>query len=622
MKYGTSGFRDHHIKIFEIAEKVGTAIALLACYRSKSFGIMITASHNHYEDNGVKIMDEDGHMVSSDIERYLENYVNSNVEHDDNEEIVIHNDLKIIIGYDSRSSGPSICSRIVNGIKRVHKEFPHEVMEHVTTPQLHFRFSNFKTDYKIYAKQLAYKLHFPCVIDCANGIGSKVMRYINHRSLYLINTEIEKPECLNVECSSDYVCTHETFPKTPKYLTDLSFLRASLDGDADRVVFYYGDRHNIHILNGDYIAALILTYLSKKIVSKKDIIIGFIYTGYTNSACIEYVKNLLFPKNVTVRFVCTATGVKHLHKEAEKYDIGIYFEQNGHGNVLFNHDLEELNTIEKYFHPNIGDGILDLLAVLYILQDLHMSAQEWYSLYYPYPSILEKQKVQDKNFFECTSNELRLIEPDGLQHYIDAICKKNENYRAFVRASGTENCVRIYVEGPMDCINLEIYDSIVRYINKHINNLLFQAKGQMFSFRIIDKYDIDLEYFELLGQLTCVDLDKLDTNKTNAFYNQLSNNHRVFVIEDSGRDKIIASGTLLIEPKLIRNYGKVGHIEDIVVSEKMRGFGLGKKMIYYLSDYAKSEGCYKCILDCSDENVGFYEKCSYVRKGSQMSLYF
>lgn len=213
MKYGTSGFRDHHIKIFEIAEKVGTAIALLACYRNKSFGIMITASHNHYEDNGVKIMDEDGHMVSSDIERYLENYVNSNVEHDDNEEIVIHNDLKIIIGYDSRSSGPSICSRIVNGIKRVHKEFPHEVMEHVTTPQLHFRFSNFKTDYKIYAKQLAYKLHFPCVIDCANGIGAKVMRYINHRSLYLINTEIEKPDCLNVECSSDYVCTHETFQK-------------------------------------------------------------------------------------------------------------------------------------------------------------------------------------------------------------------------------------------------------------------------------------------------------------------------------------------------------------------------------------------------------------------------
>ena len=174
----------------------------------------------------------------------------------------------------------------------------------------------------------------------------------------------------------------------------------------------------------------------------------------------------------------------------------------------------------------------------------------------------------------------------------------------------------------MDCINREIYDSIVRYINKHINNLLFQAKGQMFSFRLIDKYDIDLEYFELLGQLTSVDLDKLDTNKTNAFYNQLSNNHRVFVIEDSGRDNIIASGTLLIEPKLIRNYGKVGHIEDIVVSEKMRGFGLGKKMIYYLSDYAKSEGCYKCILDCSDENVGFYEKCSYVRKGSQMSLYF
>ena len=45
---------------------------------------------------------------------------------------------------------------------------------------------------------------------------------------------------------------------------------------------------------------------------------------------------------------------------------------------------------------------------------------------------------------------------------------------------------------------------------------------------------------------------------------------------------------------------------------KYRGYGLGKKMIELLSLYAKEQGCYKCILDCSDDNVGFYEKCDYV----------
>ena len=77
MKYGTSGFRDHHTKILSISEQLGTGIALLSCYDHTSFGIMITASHNHHEDNGVKIMDKNGHMVSSDVEDYLENFINN-----------------------------------------------------------------------------------------------------------------------------------------------------------------------------------------------------------------------------------------------------------------------------------------------------------------------------------------------------------------------------------------------------------------------------------------------------------------------------------------------------------------------------------------------------------------
>jgi len=93
------------------------------------------------------------------------------------------------------------------------------------------------------------------------------------------------------------------------------------------------------------------------------------------------------------------------------------------------------------------------------------------------------------------------------------------------------------------------------------------------------------------------------------------------VIEHCSSNTIVATGTILIECKLIRDYGKVGHIEDIVVDDKFRGYGLGKEMIRILTDYSMKNGCYKTILDCSDENVGFYEKCGYERKGAQMSLY-
>jgi len=50
----------------------------------------------------------------------------------------------------------------------------------------------------------------------------------------------------------------------------------------------------------------------------------------------------------------------------------------------------------------------------------------------------------------------------------------------------------------------------------------------------------------------------------------------VRVIEDRVHGKIMGAGTLLVEPKFIRECGSTGHIEDIVVHEAARGLGLGK----------------------------------------------
>ena len=67
-------------------------------------------------------------------------------------------------------------------------------------------------------------------------------------------------------------------------------------------------------------------------------------------------KIIKFPKKTHVSHFCVATGVKHLHNKACKYDIGVYFEQNGHGNVIFNKKPKHLERISAFFHPNIGDG--------------------------------------------------------------------------------------------------------------------------------------------------------------------------------------------------------------------------------------------------------------------------
>lgn len=98
-------------------------------------------------------------------------------------------------------------------------------------------------------------------------------------------------------------------------------------------------------------------------------------------------------------------------------------------------------------------------------------------------------------------------------------------------------------------------------------------------------------------------------------------NDKFFVIEDLTRNTIISIGTLIVETKFIHNCGKVGHIEDIVVDRNIRGKGLGKMIVNYLSKLSNDLGCYKCVLNCKNDFIEFYKKCNFNNNGCEMSLY-
>jgi len=138
-------------------------------------------------------------------------------------------------------------------------------------------------------------------------------------------------------------------------------------------------------------------------------------------------------------------------------------------------------------------------------------------------------------------------------------------------------------------------------------------------FRDLNEMDYNNNYFDLLEQLTITNRDKITFDKFKIFINNLNKNHRIIVFENNNLIK--ASGTILIENKIIHGINKVGDIEDIVVDINDRKTGLGKKIINFLINIAKEELCYKIILNCKPENVGFYEKCGFIKKGFEMSLY-
>jgi glucosamine-phosphate N-acetyltransferase len=137
--------------------------------------------------------------------------------------------------------------------------------------------------------------------------------------------------------------------------------------------------------------------------------------------------------------------------------------------------------------------------------------------------------------------------------------------------------------------NLEIND-----YDKNINNLLKQ---------LCSKNEIDKSNFIAY-------IKKLDLNE----------NKFTYVIEKN--NKIIAIGTLLIEEKLIHSFGKVGHIEDIIVDIEYREQKLGSEIINFLKNKAKEIGCYKIILNCNTKYRFFYEKNGFTNNGLEMSIYF
>lgn len=72
----------------------------------------------------------------------------------------------------------------------------------------------------------------------------------------------------------------------------------------------------------------------------------------------------------------------------------------------------------------------------------------------------------------------------------------------------------------------------------------------------------------------------------------------------------------------IHNLGIIGHIEDISINADHQGKGFGKLLINTLDNIAVNVGCYKTILDCSEQNIGFYEKCGYTKMGRNMAHYY
>jgi len=268
-----SGLASAGMHVFTLGPLPTNGLAMLTKSMKANMGIMITASHNPYYDNGLKLFGPDGLKLSDGIEKKIENLI----------------DKKI----GTQLSKPRILGRVK-------------------------RLENANEEYiKILKKNLPRKFSLKgskIVIDCANGAGYKSgPKLLKSLGAKVIAIGV-KPNGLNINerCGS-------TFPKkiqlaVKKYKAHLGI---SLDGDADRVIMC-DEKGNI--INGDQIIAA----LAQRWKNKRTLKGGVIGTLMSNHGLENF-----FIKN-KIKFLRANVGDRYVKEKMKKNNFNLGGEQSGH----------------------------------------------------------------------------------------------------------------------------------------------------------------------------------------------------------------------------------------------------------------------------------------------------
>jgi phosphoglucosamine mutase len=268
-----SGLSSAGMHVYTLGPLPTNGLAMLTKSMKANMGIMITASHNPFYDNGLKLFGPDGLKLSDKIEKKIEKLIDS----------------KII----KNLSKPEILGRV----KR---------LEDGNDKYIKILKSNFPNNFRLYGLKI--------VIDCGNGAGYKSgPKLLKSLGAKVISIGIS-PNGLNInkKCGSTYPNKIQSAVK--KYKANLGI---SLDGDADRIILC--DEKG-RIIDGDQIIAMMATRWKRKKMLKG----GVIGTLMSNYGLEKYFKRM------KIKFYRTNVGDRYVKEKMQKYKFNLGGEQSGH----------------------------------------------------------------------------------------------------------------------------------------------------------------------------------------------------------------------------------------------------------------------------------------------------
>ncbi len=360
-----SGLTSIGFDVIQIGPMPTPAIAFLTEDMRCDGGIMISASHNPYYDNGIKFFDSEGNKLNEKIEkeiekRFFQNEFNLKTEKE--------------IGKSKRID--DVIGRYIVHIK---SSFP----KHLNL-----------NGYRI-------------VLDTANGAAYKVAPTIFNELGADVITINDKPNGFNINQNAGAMHPEFLSAKVKEYRADIGF---ALDGDADRLVVI---DENGEIIDGDKLLGALVLYLHNQQKLKNNAIV---ITVMSNGALEKFLKE----KGIKV--YRSAVGDKYVLETMKQHGLNFGGEQSGH--IIFSD------------YAKTGDGLVSALQCMAYLLQSNKKASEAFNLFKLYPQVQTNINVKEK---------IPLENIQGSKEILDSI--KKEGYRHLVRYSGTENKLRMLIEG-------------------------------------------------------------------------------------------------------------------------------------------------------------------------------
>lgn len=253
------------------------AVAYLIGKYKADAGIMISASHNPYEFNGIKIFSEEGYKLPDDLEEQIEAIVLDNAEP---YKIVKNEQL---------------------GTVDILENAADDYIEHVVS----------SIGYDLTGMEIA--------LDCSNGSSSRTAQKLFEKLGAKCHMLFDKPDGINInkDCGSTHVENLKKYVLEHKLDAGLAF-----DGDADRCLAV---DDNGQLVDGDYIIAIIAADMKSRGVLKKNTVVGTVMTNMGfNKFCEANGMN----------FVSTKVGDRYVLETMLQQGYNIGGEQSGHVIIL------------------------------------------------------------------------------------------------------------------------------------------------------------------------------------------------------------------------------------------------------------------------------------------------